>query len=132
MSLVNKGEFRMKNEKIGMGSSIIDLYMEGFDEGKNDVCEAVEQKARGNKKFTEKTTSFRRKKSYHKSQKRMRQLSSVAHYTPDVNNEHVVRGMLRSHQLPISATVRYENPCGVSIGNKRRLDAVNRQIRELN
>ena len=122
----------MKNEKICMGSSIIDLYMEGFAEGKDDVCATVEHKVRSNKKFTARSTSVRRKKSYHKSQKRMKQLNSVAHYTPDVHDEQVVRGMLRSHQLPISATVRYENPCGVSIGNKRRLDAVNQQIRELN
>ena len=112
----------MKNEKtMTMGSSIVDFYMDGFDEGKFDDAPASNttlevRKHRSNKE----RVSSRRKKAYFKSKRRMSQLSHVAHYVPDANDEAVVFGMLRSHQLPISDPVL---TCGCSIGDKKRKDS---------
>jgi hypothetical protein len=120
-----------KNNEVTMGSTIIDLYMDGFAEGKNDDVEIVEHASQHSKKRSDKErASARRKKAYFKSKSRMAQLRSVAAYTPSPECQSVVQGMLRSHQLPIAATVRYENPCGSSIGNKKRMDASDIRMKE--
>lgn len=120
----------IKNE-VTMGSNIIDLYMEGFAEGKNDDTEVIEHATKHTKKRSDKErASSRRKKAYFKSKSRMAQLRSVTAYSPSPDCQSVVQGMLRNHQLPIAATVRCENPCGSSIGNKRRMDASDIRMRE--
>jgi hypothetical protein len=118
----------MKNTNISMGSSIIDFYMDGFDEGKNDDIEVVKSVPQAKKRRSDKErASARRKKSYFKSKGRMAQLDHVDHYSPAAKDEAVVMGMLRSHQLPISDSAL---TCGCSIGNKRRRDAAEQKIFE--
>lgn len=118
-----------KNENIiTMGSSIIDFYMEGYDEGKNDDVQTVKPNVNGKKnKSTKARASSRRKKAYFKAVKRMAQLNDVAHYVPDDECKAVVHGMLRSHQLPISDCVL---TCGCSIGNKKRQDTADQRLSE--
>lgn len=118
-----------KNENvITMGSSIIDFYMEGFDEGKDDNIEMVKSTGKNKKLRSDKErASNRRKKAYYKSKGRMSQLNNVAHYTPDEEDETVVMGMLRSHQLPISDPIL---TFGCSIGNKRREIAADQKLSE--
>ena len=115
----------MKNE-ITMGSNIIDLYMEGYDEGKDDFCEsAVVAPATKKRMTTKERVSSRRKKAYFKAKNRMTQLDKVAHYVPSAEDEAVVMGMLRSHQLPISDPIL---TCGCSIGNKKRQDSAEQSL----
>lgn len=117
-----------KGTEINMGSNIIDLYMDGYDEGKDDCCE-IEVAAHANKKrMTKKErVATRRKDAYYKAKKRMAQLDDVAHYVPSEEDEAVVMGMLRSHQLPISDPIL---TCGCSIGNKKRQDSAEHQLSE--
>jgi hypothetical protein len=111
-----------------MGSSIIELYMDGYDEGKDDFVDAVKPHTHSRKKnaATERV-SARRKKAYFKSKKRMEQLAYVDGYTPSAEDKCVVQGMLRKHQLPMNEC---DTTYGCSIGNKRRLDASDAQICE--
>jgi histone acetyltransferase (RNA polymerase elongator complex component) len=118
-----------KNETvITMGSDIIDFYMDGFDEGKNDDFEAVTttRKAKRQRSVKERA-SARRKKTYFKAKSRMTQLDKIGHYIPTVEDEAVIMGMLRSHQLPLSDA---HLTCGCSIGNKRRQDTAEQRISE--
>lgn len=119
----------MKNENIiNMGSSIIDMYMEGYDEGKNDNAEVVKAVPKNKKqRSTKERVSARRKKAYFKSKGRMSQLDHVAHYIPEDKDEAVVFGMLRSHQLPVSDPIL---TCGCSIGNKKRQDTAEQRMAE--
>jgi hypothetical protein len=119
-----------KNENvITMGSSIIDFYMEGFDEGKHDNDEIIVPAAKGKKKQSAKVrASARRKKTYYKSQNRMKKLSVIGHYTPSAECENVVQGILRSHQLPLDST--YDQVFGCSIGNKKRQDTADQKMVE--
>lgn len=118
-----------KNETvITMGSSIIDFYMEGFDEGKNDDFEAIQPTRKAKKQRSAKErASMRRKKAYFKAKGRMAQLDKIGNYIPDAEDEAVIMGMLRSHQLPLSDEYL---TCGCSIGNKRRQDTADQQIAE--
>ena len=113
---------------ITMGSSIIDFYMDGYDEGKNDDIQKNHAVANAKKAKSNKTrVSSRRKKAYFKAKNRMAQLENVAHYTPADKDEAVVFGMLRSHQLPISDPIL---TCGCSIGNKKRQDTAEQRMSE--
>jgi hypothetical protein len=117
-----------RNAEINMGSNIIDLYMEGYDEGKDDCCESVVAAPTTKKRMTKKErVATRRKTAYYKAKKRMAQLDSVAHYVPSEEDESVVMGMLRSHQLPISDPIL---TCHCSIGNKKRQDSAEDQLIE--
>lgn len=114
--------------EITMDSAIIDVYMDGYDEGKNDdyqvdMTAANKKKAKNDKE----RVSSRRKKAYFKAKRRMAQLNDVDHYTPDPEHEEVVFGMLRSHQLPISDPIL---TFGCSIGNKKRQDAAKHRMTE--
>ena len=116
----------MKN--IDMGN-VIDLYMDGYDEGKDDnvVFETQIRKSKKNHS-TKARTSARRKKSYYKSKARMDDLKNVGHYTPSTKHIDVVQGMLRKHQYRIESTI--EHPCGCSIGNKKRIDVADQKMNE--
>lgn len=118
-----------KNEKIiTMGSNIIDLYMDGYDEGKDDNCENAVDTTNGKKRVSAKVrVSSRRKKAHFKAVKRMAQLRDIAKYEPAYEDKDVVHGMLRSHQLQISDPIL---TYGCSIGNKRRQDAAEHQLFE--
>lgn len=119
----------MKNE-INMGSSIIDFYMEGYSEGKDDdVTKTETRRTKKNRKSTQVTMHSKNKKAFYKAKSRMAQLNSVAHYVPSPEDKQVVQGMLKNHQLPMDDR-KCENPCGSSIGNKRRIDTANQKMRE--
>lgn len=119
----------MKNENITMASSIIDLYMDGYDEGKcDDVVIETTTRKHSKKMSSKERVSSRRKKAYYKSKNRMKQLSAKS-LTTSAEHENVVQGMLRSHQLPMVAT-RCELPCGTTIGNKRRADTASQKFDE--
>ena len=117
-----------KGTEINMGSNIIDLYMDGYDEGKDDGCEVKIVVPVSKKRMTKKErVATRRKDAYYKAKKRMAQLDDVAHYVPSEKDEAVVMGMLRSHQLPISDPIL---TCGCSIGNKKRQDSAEHRLSE--
>lgn len=119
----------MKDNTITMGSSIIDFYMEGFDEGKHDNDDVVVSELSRKKKQSAKVrASARRKKTYYKSQNRMKKLAEIGHYTPSHEDASVVQGLLRSHQLPLDSS--YEQAFGCSIGNKKRQDAAEMKAKE--
>ena len=118
----------MMNENVITMASIIDSYMEGFDEGKNDDVEIVKYTSKNKKQRSDKErVSTRRKKAYFKSKGRMDQLNHVAHYTPEKEDHDVVMGMLRSHQLPISDPIL---TCGCPIGDKRRQISADQRLSE--
>lgn len=121
----------MQNEKnINMGSSILDFYMDGYDEGKcDDMPEMTRNHTKSKPKSNKIKASTRRKKSYYKSKKRIEVLASVAGYTPSPECANAVQGILRNHQLPMSE-VYCETTFGSSIGNKRRADVANQKLRE--
>lgn len=118
----------MKNE-ITMGSSIIDFYMDGYDEGKCDDIIETPARTSKKKKNNKSTMHAKNKKAYYKSKNRMKQLSAVAHYIPSPEDKQVVQGMLRNHQLPLSS-IRCEMTFGTSIGNKRRDVIAEQKMRE--
>ena len=121
-------KYNNNETKITMGSNIIDLYMDGYDEGKNDDIVLKDTKAKNKRqKSTKEKVSARRKKTYYKSKQRQETL--LVHHTPSPEREAVIKGMLRDHQLPMSET-KCELPCGTSIGNKRRLDTANQKLTE--
>lgn len=114
--------------EINMGSSIIDFYMEGYDEGKDDEVQAIQTTVNTKKAKNDKErVSARRKKAYFKAKRRMAQLNDVDHYTPSPECEEVVFGMLRSHQLPISDPIM---TFGCPIGDKKRKDAAEQRLVE--
>jgi hypothetical protein len=120
----------MKNNtaiEINMGSSIIDFYMEGYDEGKNDNVQVIQHVSVNKKKTKNARASSRRKKTYFKAKNRMEQLSNVAHYVPAKKNPDVVFGKLRSHQLPIKDEIL---TFGCPIGDKKRLDTAEQKMVE--
>ena len=109
-----KGDYIMVKE-ITMDSTVLDLFMEGWENKDNDEIIVSTEK-----KKSKPSTIDTRKKAYTKSTARMKQLKDVCGYVPEPEDEAVVRGMLKKHQLPID---RMEHPCGSSIANKRRMDA---------
>ena len=116
----------MKNE-ITMGSSIIDFYMDGYDEGKcDDIIEAPIRTSK-KKKNRKSTMHAKNKKAYYKAKNRMKQLSAVAHYIPSPEDKQVVQGMLRNHQLPMD---HCDMTFGTSIGNKRRAETAAQKMHE--
>jgi hypothetical protein len=116
------------NNVITMGSAIIDLYMDGYDEGKNDEVQIDVRPAATKKKSAKERASSRRKKAHFKAEKRMSQLINIGKYEPDEDCKKVVHGMLRSHQLPLDST--YEQTFGCSIGNKKRQDTAEQKLAE--
>ena len=116
----------MTNSKGNTNMDIYDLYMEGFDEGKNDDMEVVVDHHKNTKKHSAKEdVSKKRKIAYYKSRNRVQQLVKVVHFVPDEDEKDVVAGMLRSHQLPIGPVIHIG---GLSHGNMRRRDSAENKI----
>ena len=114
--------------EITMDSAIIDFYMEGYNEGKDDDVQTVRAAVNTRKAKSDKERfSARRKKAYYKAKRRMAQLNDVDHYTPAPECEEVVFGMLRSHQLSISDPIL---TFGCPIGDKKRQDAAEQRLVE--
>ncbi len=107
-------------KEITMDSTVLDLFMDGWEDKDNEEVVVSTEK----KKIKPRRIN-RRKKAHAKSAARMKQLSDVCGYVPDPEDEAVVRGMLKKHQLPID---RMEHPCGSSIANKRRQDAFDAKV----
>ena len=114
------------NKNITMGASILDLYMEGWDEGKNDDQVVETTKAKGRKKSAKERASARRKKTYYKSQARLDLLQAKV----EVDDAHIdaVRGTLRGHQSSDIGAVHHN--FGTSRGNKRRDDVAKQKMVE--
>ena len=105
---------------------VIDLYMENFDEGKNDVLLPSILPCKKSKTHRDKESApARRKMGYYKSTKRMAQLRDVDHFVPEAKRLTVLRGMLRKHQLPMK---NYSSK--FSISNKRRMDSVQYKLND--
>lgn len=117
----------MKNNEFEM---MLNDYMDGYDEGKNDdiVTEEVVHKSKGEKNIV----LLRRKKGHWKSQKRIAQLTSKSDYQVTRKSGKVLAGMLRSHQISEISHLKTENHFDRSIGNQKRTDAANLKLREAN
>ena len=106
---------------------VLDLYMENFDEGKNDNLTPIVLPSKKNKvRSAKELISTRRKVGYTKAHKRMSMLASVGHYTPSPSDHMVVMGMLRSHQLPMK-----DNLSKFHISDKRRMDSARYKLAEV-
>ena len=118
----------MKNNTITMGASILDMYMEGWDEGKQDDVIVETKQTKGRKKSSKERASARRKKTYYKSQARLNVLQSKI----DVDATHIdaVRGALRGHQSSDIAAANNHHSFGTSRGNKRRDDTAKQKMVE--
>ena len=105
---------------------VIDLYMENFDEGKNDTPLSSVSPSRKKKILPRKAVaSARRKIGYSKAAKRMAQLRDIDSYIPAPEDYMVVQGMLRSHQLPMK-----DYSSKFSISDKRRMDTTYQKLAE--
>lgn len=116
------------NNTISMGASILDMYMEGWDEGKQDDIVVETKQTKGRKKSNKERASARRKKTYYKSQARLNVLQSKI----DVDVAHIdaVRGALRGHQSSDIAAANNHHSFGTSRGNKRRDDTAKQKLVE--
>ena len=118
----------MMNEK-NLTMNDYELYMDSYEEGKCDVEISAETSVKSHKKKVSNLHS-RKKKAFYKSRTRMEELRAVTDCDLSPESKNVIQGILRSHQLPLNS--HEEQTFGCSRGNKRRLDAAENKINEIN
>lgn len=109
---------------------MLEGYMDGFDEGKDDdvVAENLTKKAKHKSKNVVLT---RRKKGHWKSVSRMNELTSKASLEMTHKDKDVVAGMLRSHQVSAIHYPENGHHFNVSVANKKRNDAAALKLKEV-
>ena len=120
-----KGMKNMMNEF----AMLLDSYMAGYDEGKNDEVEMVRTRKRTDRR-TKNISSYRRKKSFNKAKNRMMDLNARVDYPMTDAEKKIVRGMLRSHQVSEIHQAKEDNVLAASHGNQMRLDATYIRMKE--
>ena len=108
---------------------LLDGYMTGYDEGKNDDVEVAQTKKRTDRRVTN-VSAYRRKKSFCKAKSRMAALTSRVDYPMTNVEKNVVSGMLRSHQISEINNAKDEHVMAASHGNAMRLAATYSKMKE--
>ena len=109
---------------------MLDFYMEGYDEGKDDDLE--EEVASIKQKQEKSVVLLRRKKGHWKSKHRMEELTAKTDLQMTDHEREVIAGMLRSHQVPEITYTDIGTHFDCSVANKKRLDATALKLREGN
>lgn len=115
----------MKNNEFEM---MLDSYMEGYDEGKDDDV-VLEEKIH-KQKHVKNVVLLRRKKGHWKSKARMGQIATKSGAKLTRKSEQVLVGMLRSHQIAGIGQYDDVNHFDSSVGNKKRNDAAMAKLKE--
>ena len=117
-----------------MANINIDYYMDGYDEGKDDVVEIIDVHAKP-KKVRQPyrlvhNKKARSKKAYYKSERRMKLMAACPNgrYVPSPEDEPTKRGILRNHSLPTDDRIVIIKDKTVS--TVRRNDAMEQKIHE--